>query len=200
MPSDRLPTDVVLLRLKGPPPQWDALKRHLNATRLCRELHGIVTRCAWSDPSGTGYVYLELPGRIALSRRALAPLADVVDTTTTVEVSRLALMLDLQGTSRADRASFHYVVEMTPEAGWALELQRWYDNEHLPGLANAPGCVHAQRFWNYDAGPESLACYDLVAEGDMGSAEWLAVRHTAWSARMRPRFMDTVRTMFTLQR
>ena len=199
MPSDRLPTDVVLLRLQGMPPHWDTLSQRLAATPICRELGGTVTRRAWSEPSGTGYVYLELAGRIALSRRALASLEYVADATTGVHVSRLALMLDLQGASRAHRASFHYVVEMTPQAGWSLELQRWYDSEHLPGLAGVPGCVRAQRFWNYDAGPQSLACYDLLNEDTLGSAAWLSVRHTAWSARMRPRFMDTVRTMFTLR-
>jgi hypothetical protein len=107
-------------------------------------------------------------------------------------------MCDILGASLGEAPAFHYTVEMTPEAGWGLELQRWYDIEHLPGLAGVPGCVRARRYWNYDEGPRSLACYDLVDKAVMGSEPWLAVRASQWSSRMRPRFTQTSRTMFTI--
>ncbi|MES2189826.1 MAG: hypothetical protein V4454_06870 [Pseudomonadota bacterium] len=111
-------------------------------------------------------------------------------------VSRLEQVFTTDGASKGTTPAFHYVVEMDPEAGWMPELSRWYDTEHMPGLAKVPGCIRASRFLNHDHGPLSLACYDLVTEDTLGSAPWLAVRGTPWSDRMRPRFTNTKRTMF----
>jgi hypothetical protein len=203
MPADLLPTDTLLLRLQGPQPVWESLAKRLADAPVCRALGASVVRGAWSKEAGLAYLYLELPGRIAVSHTALAPLADAAGPGA-VQIARLALMCATAGASRSERPAFHYVVEMTPQAGWEVELQRWYDTEHLPGLASVPGCVHARRLWNHDAGPrsgpQSLACYDLVEAQAMGSPAWLAVRHTPWSDRMRPRFTSTVRTMFTVGR
>jgi hypothetical protein len=58
--------------------------------------------------------------------------------------------------------------------------------------------VRASRYLNHDHGPLSLACYDLVTQETLGSPPWLAVRETEWSSRMRPRFTNTIRTMFDL--
>ena len=107
-------------------------------------------------------------------------------------------MLDERGASATTPAVFHYVVEMDPETGWMPELSSWYDTEHMPGLALVPGCVRASRYVNHDHGPLSLACYDLVTQETLGSPPWLAIRETEWSSRMRPRFTNTIRTMFDL--
>ena len=200
MPSGCLPTDVVLLRLHGPQPDVAALAQRLATQPACAELGVSLGRCAWSAGAGIAYLQLALPGRIALSHKAAAALAGVAGPTAQVQAARLTRMHDIAGHSSGAPAPFHYVVEMTPEAGFGVALQRWYDTEHLPGLAGVPGCVRAQRYWNHDEGPKSLACYDLVAPETLGSPEWLAVRNTPWSDRMRPRFTQTVRTMFTTLR
>lgn len=142
------------------------------------------------------YVYLRLPCRISLTMDMLAPMTDLACPGVQLTVSRLTWMDGQAGAAGGQRPSFHYVVETTPEPGWEIELQNWYIKEHLPGLARVPGCVQAQRFWNQDAGPRSFACYDLVDGQVLESPAWLAVRHTAWSARVRPHFTDTVRTLF----
>jgi hypothetical protein len=113
-----------------------------------------------------------------------------------VRASRLQPMLAIEGASASDRPEFHYVVETDPESGWLDEISRWYDTEHMPGLAAVPGCVRAMRFLNRGAGPLSLACYDIVREDVLGSPPWLAVRATAWSDIARPHFTNTKRTMF----
>ena len=113
-----------------------------------------------------------------------------------LQVSRLEKVFAAQGLSADSEPVFHYVVEMDPEAGWMPALSDWYDTEHMPGLATVPGCVRATRYLNHDHGPLSLACYDLVTEETLGSAVWLAVRGTEWSSRMRPRFTNTIRSMF----
>ena len=113
-----------------------------------------------------------------------------------LRVSRLEQVFAIDGASKGSAPVFHYAVEMDPESGWMPELSQWYDTEHMPGLAKVPGCIRASRFLNHDHGPLSLACYDLVAEETLCSEPWLAVRGTPWSDRMRPKFTNTIRTMF----
>jgi hypothetical protein len=115
---------------------------------------------------------------------------------TAPSIDRLERVFDLPGASAGAFAGFHYVVETNPAEGWEEELFRWYETEHMPGLAAVPGCVRAQRFLNHDGGPHSLACYNLIDLETLESAAWLAVRHTAWSDRVRPNFRDTRRTPF----
>ncbi len=66
----------------------------------------------------------------------------------------------------------------------------------MPGLAAVEGNVHARRYLNHDAGPLSLACYDLLSPDVLGCPAWLKVRGTAWSDITRPHFTNTLRTMF----
>jgi len=104
--------------------------------------------------------------------------------------------LDLPGASAGQEAPWHYIVEtdVLPEA--EADLNAWYDQEHLPGLASVPGTVRAQRWECRDESPRYLACYDLHTQETFGSPPWLAVRATDWSSRVRPSFRNTRRTMF----
>ena len=195
-------TDALLVRAGVSDPQmldiagsgvWSAGLAAVAGARL---------RAAWSAPQALLYVYLHLPAPRLLGngdlpameqafRRALPAAAGI-------NVSRLSRAFDTPGASAADPPVFHYVVETDPEAGWVDEIARWFDNEHMPGLAAVPGCVRASRFLNHDHGPLSYACYDLVTQETIGSAPWLAVRNTDWSDLARPHFTNTRRTMFTL--
>ena len=112
------------------------------------------------------------------------------------EASRLEMLASHAGASAAQAAAYHYVVATDVEPGWDLEFNDWYDKEHLPGLASVPGNVRASRLRNLDAGPRYHACYDLLAPQVLASPAWLAVRHTAWSDRVRPHFVNTQRAMF----
>lgn len=147
------------------------------------------------------YLYLELPLPALLELSDITIVEDIFGVSfpeaTDVEASRLSRVLDVPGASIGQPPKFHYVVETDPEAGWAEEIARWYDTEHMPGLARVPGCVRASRFLNHDHGPASFACYDLVSTETLGSVPWLAVRNTEWSDRARPHFTNTLRTMFT---
>lgn len=157
-------------------------------------------RLVWSQPTQTAYLYARLLERTLLDANALPPLvaawAQACAQARDIRVSRLEKMFDIEGHSRVKAAPFHYVVEMDPENGWAPEIARWYDTEHMPGLAGVPGCVHAMRLRNHDHGPLSLACYDLMTAQTLGSPAWLAVRSTPWSDITRPHFTNTKRTMF----
>ena len=157
---------------------------------------------AFNDTQGLFYAYLHLSERGHLEPSDVeslqATLANKWVTLQNLRVSRLERMLDKRGASAGTPPAFHYVVEMDPEAGWMPQLSDWYDTEHMPGLSLVPGCVRARRYLNHDHGPLSLACYDLVTPETLGSPPWLAVRETEWSSRMRPRFTNTIRTMFDL--
>jgi hypothetical protein len=113
-----------------------------------------------------------------------------------IEATRLRGSKRLAGASWGEAPSHHYVVRTDVAPGWDEELQRWYDEEHLAGLAAVPGNVHAQRFLSLDHSPTYYACYDLVSADVLGSPAWLAVRGTAWSSRVRPQFANPRRTLF----
>ena len=111
-------------------------------------------------------------------------------------VSRLVRLMERPGIACHEVSNVHYVVETDPEEGWRDEIFRWYDQEHMLGLAEVPGAVLAQRFLNLDNSPLSFACYDLTHAEVLKSPEWLAVRASAWSDICRPHFTNTLRTLF----
>ena len=112
--------------------------------------------------------------------------------------TELTPISSLQGASKLITARHHYVVETDIPQNAEAEFNAWYETEHLPGLARVPGTIIARRFMRKTGGPRYLACYDLESPLVMERPEWLAIRQTPWSARMRPMFMNTVRTLYVL--
>ncbi|MBA4328940.1 MAG: hypothetical protein C0428_11995 [Polaromonas sp.] len=205
MASDwEVATDAVLVQATLPDggPR-DAL---VSAAWLVGEpaLAGAQPRAIWAAPQRLLYLYLHFPVARPLQPIQLAAVASTFQQAfpqaAGVQASRLSRVFDMAGASSGEAPLFHYVVETDPEAGWADEIARWYNAEHMPGLAAVPGCVRASRFINHDHGPLSYACYDLLTPETLGSEAWLAVRHTDWSSRARPHFTNTRRTMFALLR
>ena len=113
------------------------------------------------------------------------------------EWTRLACLQQVHGASAGEVASHHYVVETDVLPEFEDELNAWYAQEHLPGLAAVPGTIRAARYIDATGSPRYYACYDLAGVHPLASAEWLAVRATPWSARVRPAFRNTRRTMFS---
>ncbi|MCZ8292572.1 MAG: hypothetical protein O9312_03565 [Hylemonella sp.] len=191
------PTDCLLLQFTLDPASTERLAAA--AAQLCTD-SGLQLQRLACTAQGEAYLYAQLPARSLLEVGALSPvdaaLARRIPSVRDIRVSRLQQVYAAPGQSRDASPVFHYVVETDPEAGWREELERWYDTEHMPGLASVPGCILAQRYYNHDHGPLSLACYDLVSEQVLGSPPWLAVRGTAWSDIVRPHFTNTKRTMF----
>ena len=191
------PTDCLLLQFTLAPASADRLPAA--AAQFCAD-SGLQLQRLACTPMGAAYLYARLPAPAPLGEEALAPLADAlarrVPSAREIHVARLQQVYTAPGQSGEAAPVFHYVVETDPESGWREELERWYDTEHMPGLASVPGCILAQRYYNHDEGPFSLACYDLVAESVLGSPPWLAVRGTPWSDIVRPHFTNTKRTMF----
>ncbi len=191
------PTDSLLLQFTLEAASTAGLA--VAAARCCDDRGLQLQRLAWAQ-DGQAYFYARLPQRTLLAADALPPLAVAlgrhVPMARDIRGARLQQVYSAPGQAQGAAPVAHYVVETDPEAGWQAELERWYDTEHMPGLAAVPGCILAQRYYNHDQGPFSLACYDLVAESVLGSPPWLAVRASAWSDIVRPHFTNTRRTMF----
>lgn len=148
------------------------------ARELAREVAGKVQACVALDRP-LAYVY-------AWCERAVAR----------ADSRRLAPIGRWRGASAGQPAPYHYVVATDVEAGWDDELNAWYQQEHMPGLAAVPGNVGCARLRSLDGAPRYHACYDLVSPEVLQRPEWLAVRHTEWSSRVRPHFRNTLRIMF----
>ena len=105
-------------------------------------------------------------------------------------------LVDFVGASHGEHAPFHYVVETDVPDEALADFHAWYETEHMPGLARVPGTVRASRWIRQEGTPRFVACYDLVTPAAMERTEWLAVRHTDWSSRVRPMFRNTFRTLY----
>ncbi len=205
-------TDTLLLQWTIAPSTEAAahmLARIAYGDALCAALHqagGLAThvsvsRFAWSPATGRTYVYADLASRTPLTQRALdcvrAAAQSLLAGTSDLTAARLERVFDRPGAAFGQQRVAHYAVEMDPADGWMPEIFRWYDEEHMPGLAAVQGNIHSRRYLNHDGGPLSLACYDLVAPEVLGCPAWLKVRASAWSDITRPHFTNTLRTMFS---
>lgn len=112
----------------------------------------------------------------------------------------LKLLTHLNGASYREVGNYHYIVETDISNASEEEFNAWYETEHLPGLAHVPGTVSAKRYVRLTGSPRYIACYELLSPTVMDSDAWLAVRHTAWSSRVRPMFTNTVRALFIRQK
>jgi hypothetical protein len=108
----------------------------------------------------------------------------------------LVPLMSLEGASAGEPAAVHYVVEADVEPRDEADFNAWYEREHLPGLARVPGTIRAERFRRATGAPRYLACYLLTTPATLERPEWLSVRGTDWSSRVRPTFRNPRRTMF----
>jgi len=165
-------------------------------TVLERALEFSIDACFRSVQDRELYCYLSASGdalilAAALESRAAQSLGDPGLT-----ASAIAPLLHRDGPAQGGTAAFHYTVETDVDAGPEQELNDWYNTEHLPGLAAVPGCIAAARYRNLSHAPRYLAAYDLTEPATLERPEWLAVRNTAWSSRVRPHFRNPKRTLF----
>ncbi|MBL8384370.1 MAG: hypothetical protein JNM90_14925 [Burkholderiales bacterium] len=189
--------------MKGPPPALADAGMPQALAQLARTA-GLPVRSAHAHRGTEApafYLYVELGEPQALASAVLSGIESEVAEKfalppEAVQGFRLRRVLERDGAAAGRAAHYHYVVETNAAPGWMGEVARWYEEEHLPGLAQVPGCVRACRYVNLDGDPSSVACYDLEAPDVLSSPAWLAVRATAWSDRVRPQFRDTRRTMF----
>src|SRR5262245_55863191 len=194
-------TGGVLLKCAARAPGTEDFQRNLHRlAKDCVPLAESVSAHAALEVEET-YIYLFSRETAAINAAVLSRVAEEAVTLPALEGAKIAAaklvpVFDRPGASRTKAAAFHYVVETDVVPAHEADLNAWYDKEHMPGLAACPGTVRARRFRNPDGAPRYHACYDLTRTETLGSEPWLAVRHTAWSDRVRPHFRNTKRTMF----
>lgn len=87
-----------------------------------------------------------------------------------------------------------FVVGIELESGYEDDFEDWYNNEHLPALANVPGVNRAVRYRKAPEQedtpeyPEYLALYDVQSLEIPGNSDWKAAVETPWTQRLRPHF------------
>jgi hypothetical protein len=196
-------TDLILLQANIKKNDARALLGRFKTKDLLKKVAVIYK--AWApleqeeEQTGLLHVYLKLEKPRRLNKKDIRNIERrwlKISQVTEGFASRLCKVFESPGAASGQTPLFHYVVETTPEKGWLKELSKWYDQEHMPGLAAVPGCIHTVRMLNLDHGPAFLSCYDLVDRSVMGSPAWLEVRNTEWSSRCRPHFTKTKRNMF----
>jgi hypothetical protein len=190
-------TRALLLRLHGAAAAGPVLAAAIALLR--RELQGLKHTNEYATLAGTEvYVYAWMDSGADVGNDTIDTLHAALSGSfaSAFTLDRLELQRDFAGASAGAPAPRFYVVETDPAEGSEEEMFRWYDSEHMPGLAAVPGCARAMRLLNRDGGPRAHACYALANAEVTSTPAWLAVRATPWSARVRPNFRNTRRTMF----
>jgi hypothetical protein len=194
-------TGAVLVKYLGPLQAPEELPRVLRKLALdCVPLpESVAVHAGLEVSEGYAYLFSREPGAVTgavLARVAESARGVPIFKGLQISAVRLQPIFDSPGASPGESAPFHYIVETDVVPEHEADLNAWYDTEHMPGLAACPGSVRARRFRNPDGSPRYHACYDLVRRETLASEPWLAMRHTAWSDRVRPHFRNTKRTMF----
>ncbi|MEF2978083.1 hypothetical protein [Subtercola sp. YIM 133946] len=66
------------------------------------------------------------------------------------------------------------------------EFNRWYNEEHLPERAAAPGFLSARRFIAIEGAPRYLAMYELDNVDVLNTEPYLTMNQTTpWTTRIR---------------
>lgn len=95
-------------------------------------------------------------------------------------------------------APYRYLLGCSVDPANEAEFHRWYDGEHLPGLAAVDGTFRAARFRSHDPATGRtrwFAQYDIRKPDVVGSPDWLKVRHSSWSGRVIPTMANVERSM-----
>ena len=139
-------TLALLLRLSGTSAEGPSRDGVLALLR--REAPSVHQAQAYAALDGSGvYVYGWLRGSDEFSADAVESLRDSLRASfgSAFTLDRLELQRVFNGASAGAPAPCFYAVETDPADGSEEEMFRWYDVEHMAGLAAVPGCVRALR-------------------------------------------------------
>ncbi len=96
---------------------------------------------------------------------------------------------------------FVLVVALDVEPGWEEELDRWYEEEHLPEQRAWPGIRSATRFQLMGGGygevtPEYLTLYELDDPEAVLGADYLQRPRSEWARRIAEHWHLRVRAVY----
>ena len=86
-----------------------------------------------------------------------------------------------------------FAMNVKPEA--EAEFNEWYDTEHVPRLAQVPGCLLARRFRTNGGTHRYIATYHLTAPDVCASKRWEAAAVTPWTLKLRPYTSERLRVV-----
>lgn len=75
------------------------------------------------------------------------------------------------------------------------EFNKWYNEEHLPGLSAVPGTICARRYRDPSGTHRYLALYHLESPDVTFTDAWKKAAQTPWTEKIRPHFRDHVRIL-----
>ena len=188
--------DIVVFKWRRPIPSAREILAVIRNVARWQELPAIGVQIDLGLDEADLYAYLRLRRATIAPAAALMRALERVAGIGGAQAARLAQLQEIRGASAGAAVAFRYVVETDVAAEAERDMNDWYNQEHLVGLAAVPGTVRAQRFLNLDGAPRYHSCYELVDRDTLRSAPWLAVRNTAWSGQVRRALHNTKRTMF----
>ena len=102
------------------------------------------------SPQCQGYL-LPAPDRRSVTDEAYWRLREALAAgLPSADVARLVALMEIEGASVSAVPTHHYVVETDVVETAEADLNDWYDQEHMPGLAAVEGTVRAARYRNLD--------------------------------------------------
>ena len=90
------------------------------------------------------------------------------------------------------------VVRIDVEPEMEDEFNRWYNEEHIPGLLNVPGVLWAKRGINTGKGPKYIAVYEHESIDVQSSEAYRKVTQTEWTRRIEPHLLKRERDVYEL--
>ncbi len=88
------------------------------------------------------------------------------------------------------------IVETDVEPEMEDEFNRWYDEEHIPGLLNVPGVIMARRGINTGNGQRYIAIYEHENLNVQHTEAYHAAIETEWTKRIRPYLRNFQRSIY----
>jgi hypothetical protein len=78
------------------------------------------------------------------------------------------------------------------------DFNRWYDEEHVPGLLKVPGVIWAKRGVNTAEGQKYIAVYEHESIDVQHTPAYREAVETEWTRRVRPHMRNFIREVYEL--
>lgn len=78
------------------------------------------------------------------------------------------------------------------------ELNRWYEEEHMPNLLSVPGVIWAKRAINTGEGPKYIAIYEHESIHVRESEAYQKASETEWTKKMASHFLSFEREIYEI--
>ena len=95
-------------------------------------------------------------------------------------------------------AKYLQMIRTDPEEGWEDELNRWYDEDHIPSLLGVPGFLWAKRYVGIEGSPKYMALYEIESPEAIKTEAYVKARDSEWTLRIRSHRRNHTRNVYEL--